>query len=199
MSIYVNAKKVIDFTCLDMPAISPSKTWIFMLHRLTLCTTQCNYLCLFLLRQYVFWRYSEGWPNEPRSAPLANYSQLTAGRCGIPVAVVDLRVRAKQFLLSRLICKVSSHLVSVFFRLQRGDKMYPRPHLLACEFAVPCQHSPSISSPTISSLMVSAEVYTYLCSRIPCPTLQNPYVISAAVPTMYAAGRKPRAGRLRLY
>jgi len=40
---------------------------------------------------------------------------------------------------------------------------------------------------------------THLCSLIPWPTLQNPYVISAAVPTRYMAGRKPRAGRFRLY
>lgn len=33
-----------------------------------------------------------------------------------------------------------SYLIAVFFGLQRGDEVYPRPHLLAREFAATCQH-----------------------------------------------------------
>jgi hypothetical protein len=40
---------------------------------------------------------------------------------------------------------------------------------------------------------------TYLCSLMPCPTLQNPYVMRTPLPMRYTAGRKPRIGRLRLY
>jgi hypothetical protein len=54
---------------------------------------------------------------------------------GVPVAVVDSRLRAKQLLLPRLVRQVPSHLIAVFFGLQRGNEVYPRPHLLACEFA----------------------------------------------------------------
>jgi len=40
---------------------------------------------------------------------------------------------------------------------------------------------------------------TYLCSLMPCPILQNPYVMRTPLPMRYTAGRKPRIGRLRLY
>jgi hypothetical protein len=60
----------------------------------------------------------------------------------VPVAVVHLGLRTKQFLLPRLVRKVSPHLIPVFLSLQRGDKVYPRPHLLAREFAVIRQYDP---------------------------------------------------------
>lgn len=50
--------------------------------------------------------------------------------------MVDPCLSAEQLLLPRLIGQVPSHLVAVLFRLQRRDQVYPRPHLLAREFAV---------------------------------------------------------------
>lgn len=49
--------------------------------------------------------------------------------------MVDPRLCAEQLLLPGLVGEVPSHLVAVFLSLQRGDEMYPRPHLLAREFA----------------------------------------------------------------
>lgn len=52
-----------------------------------------------------------------------------------PVAVVDPCLCAKQLLLPSLVGEVPSHLVAVLLSLQRRNEVYPRPHLLAREFA----------------------------------------------------------------
>lgn len=54
----------------------------------------------------------------------------------VPVAVVDPRLCAEKLLLPGLVGEVPSHLVAVLLGLQRRNQVYPRPHLLACEFAM---------------------------------------------------------------
>lgn len=39
--------------------------------------------------------------------------------------------------------------------------------------------------------------YSYLCSLMPMPTLQNPKVMTTPIPARRYAGRKPRTGRFR--
>jgi len=53
---------------------------------------------------------------------------------------------------------VPSYLIAVFFGLQRGDEVYPRPHFLAREFAATCQHFRSYISRLESLLSDSRRV-----------------------------------------
>jgi hypothetical protein len=52
-----------------------------------------------------------------------------------PVVVVDLCLRTKELLLTRLLGPVSPHQVAVLLGLQHGDQVDARPHLLARELA----------------------------------------------------------------
>jgi hypothetical protein len=54
----------------------------------------------------------------------------------VPVTVVNLCLCTKQLLLTSLVGKVTTDLITVFFCLQHRDQVDARPHLFASEFAV---------------------------------------------------------------
>ena len=74
-------------------------------------------------------------PNSLESVASHTRGETEPRKNSSPVAIIRTSLRPQQRLLPRLIRKISPDLITVFFGLEEGSQVDPRPHLLAAKFA----------------------------------------------------------------